>query len=276
MKPERPRVSVGIPVYNGETYIDKAIESVLAQTWADFELYIIDDASTDGTLGRVRRFGDSRLRIIRNSTKLGHEGNWNRVLREAKGEFIKLLPCDDVLHPDCLRKQVEIFDNPANSSVVLTCCSRNIIDANGRVLMKRSFKNKRGRIQGLQAVRECIRSGTNLIGEPGSVLMKTDNLSKAGVFSAINFYVIDLDLWARVLLHGDLFVLPEPLCSFRVASGSASIRVASSQSKDFMDFIGRLDRSGLYGVRPMDRRLGAMNALKNRLLRKLFYRFIRL
>ena len=274
MNPEHPRVSVGIPVYNGEKFIGTAIESVLTQTWADFELYVIDDASTDGTLDRVRRFNDPRLRIIINETNVGHEGNWNRVVREARGEFIKLLPCDDVLHPDCLRKQVEIFDNPANSSVVLTCCSRNIIDTNGRILIKRSFRNRRGRIQGLRAVRESVRSGTNLIGEPGAVLMKSDILPRAGLFSAANFYVIDLDLWARILLYGDLFVLPEPLCSFRVASGSASIRVASTQSRDFVAFIGRLARSGRYDLSPMDRRLGAINALKNRILRKVLYRFI--
>jgi len=274
MNLERPRVSVGIPAYNGEKYISTAVESVLAQTWADFELYVIDDASTDETLSKVRRYGDPRLRIINNEKNVGQEGNWNRVLREARGEFIKLLPQDDVLHPDCLRKQVEIFDNPANSSVVLTCCSRNIIDANGRILIKRSFRNRRGRIQGLQAVRESVRSGTNLIGEPGSVLMKSDILPRAGLFSAANFYVIDLDLWARILLYGDLFVLPEPLCSFRVASGSASIRVASTQSKDFVAFVGRLDRNGRYGLSPMDRRLGTINALKYRILRKVLYRFL--
>jgi glycosyltransferase involved in cell wall biosynthesis len=274
MNHEHPRVSVGIPAYNGERFIGAAVESVLAQTWADFELYVIDDASTDGTLGRVRRYSDPRLRILSNETNIGHEGNWNRVLREARGEFIKLLPQDDVLHPDCLRKQVELFDNPANSSVVLTCCSRNIIDANGRILIKRSFRNRRGRIQGLRAVRESLRSGTNLIGEPGAVLMKSDILHRAGLFSAADFYVIDLDLWARILLYGDLFVLPESLCSFRVAPGSASIRVASTQSQDFVAFIGRLDRSGRYDLSPMDRRLGAINALKNRILRKVLYRFI--
>lgn len=274
MNLERPRVSVGIPAYNGEKFIGTAVESVLAQTWVNFELYVIDDASTDGTLGKVRHFSDPRLRIISNETNVGQEGNWNRVLREARGEFIKLLPQDDILHPDCLRKQVDIFDNPANSSVVLTCCSRNIIDANGRILIKRSFRNKRGRIQGLRAVRESVRSGTNLIGEPASVLMKSDILPRAGLFSAANFYVIDLDLWARILLYGDLFVLPEPLCSFRVSSGSASIRVASTQSKDFVAFVGRLDRSGRYDLSPMDRRLGAINALKNRILRKVLYRFI--
>jgi len=274
MNPERPRVSVGIPAYNGEKFIATAVESVLAQTWADFELYVIDDASTDGTLGKVRRFSDPRLRIISNETNIGQEGNWNRVLREARGEFIKLLPQDDVLHPDCLRKQVEIFDNPANSSVVLTCCSRNIIDANGRVLIKRSFRNKRGRIQGVRAVRESVRSGTNLIGEPGSVLMKSDILPRAGLFNAVNFYVIDLDLWARILLYGDLFILPEHLCSFRVASGSASIRVASTQSKDFVAFVSRLEFSGRYDLSPIDRRLGTINALKYRILRKVLYRFL--
>jgi glycosyltransferase involved in cell wall biosynthesis len=274
MNLKRPRISVGIPAYNGEKYIGAAVESVLTQTWADFELYIIDDASTDETLDRVRCFNDPRFRIIANETNIGQEGNWNRVMKEARGEFIKLLPQDDVLHPDCLRKQIEIFDDPANDSVVLTCCSRSIIDADGRILTKRSFKNKNGRLRGLDAIHECARSGTNLIGEPGSVLMKTDILPQAGLFSAVNFYVIDLDLWARILLFGDLFIIPEPLCSFRVSPGSASIRVASTQSKDFADFIDRLESSGRYDLSPMDRRLGTINAWKNMMLRKLLYRIL--
>lgn len=104
--------------------------------------------------------------------------------------------------------------------------------------------------------------------------MKSDILPRAGLFNAANFYVIDLDLWARILLYGDLFILPEPLCSFRVASGSASIRVASTQSKDFVAFVGRLDRSGRYDLSPIDRRLGTINALKYRILRKVLYRFL--
>jgi glycosyltransferase involved in cell wall biosynthesis len=275
MNSGRPRVSVGIPAYNGSKFIETAIESVLAQSWDDFELYVIDDSSTDGTADKVRRIQDPRLRLSVNGRNVGQEANWNKVLRQARGEFIKLLPQDDVLDPDCLRRQIQVFDDPENSEVVLTCCARKIIDAKGRLIMKRSFKKTQGRIKGLRAVRRSIRSGTNLIGEPGAVLMRADLLPKTGLFDASDFYVIDLDLWVRFLLHGDLFIIPEPLCSFRVAPGSASIRVASTQSKDYRNFIAKLERTGLYGLSRMDRWLGIMNAWKNKAIRQVLYQIVR-
>lgn len=272
---DRPKVTVGIPAWNGERFIGAAVGSVLAQTYSDLELVVIDDASTDGTAAAIRRFHDPRLRVLANPANIGHEANWNRILREARGTYVKLLPQDDVLHPDCLKRQVQVLEDPENRPVVLVCCARNIIDADGRVLTRRSFKKRKGRLPGLRAVRECVRSGTNLIGEPGAVLMRADSLAQAGPFNAKDFYVVDLDLWARLLLQGDLFVLPEPLCSFRVASGSASIRVASTQSRDFVAFVDRLRNDGRYGLTRLDRLRAILNARRNMILRKLLYRFVR-
>jgi glycosyltransferase involved in cell wall biosynthesis len=88
MRKSNPKVSVCIPVYNCEAYLANTIRSVLAQSLTDFELVIIDNASTDRTAEIISGFEDPRLRSLRNEKNLGMMGNWNRCLEEARGEFI--------------------------------------------------------------------------------------------------------------------------------------------------------------------------------------------
>jgi len=275
MNAAAPRVSVCIPTYKGAESIGEAIRSVLGQSFADFELVVVDDCSTDGTVEAARAFADPRVRIITNLQNLGQRENWDKALAEARGEFFKLLPQDDFLYPDCLRRQVEIFDDPANAAVTLVCSARNIVDRQGRVLMKRAYGNKRGRVDGRQAVRDCVRAGTNLIGEPGAVLMRTEFARKVGRFDDTNFYVLDLDYWSRALVEGDLYVVPETLAAFRVAAGSASVRIAASQSRDFRSFIDRLKNDGRFGIRSRDVAIGKARSLSNMVLRRIVYKWKR-
>jgi len=272
MSPAAPRVSVCIPAYNGEEFIEEAIRSVLGQSFGDFDLVVIDDGSMDGTVDVARGFSDPRIRIIVNPRNLGQGENWNKALDEARGEYFKLLPQDDFLYPDCLRRQIEVFDDAANSGVALVCGARNIVDRKGRVLMKRSFGRKRGRVDGRRAVRDCVRAGTNLIGEPGAVLIRTDFARKVGRFDDANFYVLDLDFWSRGLLVGDLDIIPEVLAAFRVAAGSASVRIARSQSRDFRSFIEKLGKDDRFGIRAYDRVIGKARSFANMALRRMIYR----
>jgi len=268
-----PRISVCIPAYNGAEFIGEAIRSVLGQSFGDFELVVVDDASTDGTVEAARAFADPRIRIVVNPRNLGQRENWDRALAEARGEFFKLLPQDDFLYPDGLRKQVEAFDDPANAGVALVSGARQIVDRSGRVLMKRAYGRKRGRVDGRRAVRDCIRAGTNLIGEPAAVLMRTDLARYLGPFDDRELYVIDLDFWSRALLKGDLFVLPEAVAAFRVAAGSASIRIARSQSRDFRRFIDRLGDDARFGIGPGDRLIGKARSQANMAARRVLYKW---
>jgi glycosyltransferase involved in cell wall biosynthesis len=270
-----PRISVCIPAYNGAEFIGEAIRSVLGQNFGDLELVIIDDGSTDGTVDVARGFDDPRVRLIVNPQNLGQRENWDKALDEARGEFFKLLPQDDFLYPDCLRRQVEVFDDPANTGVTLVCGARNIVDRRGHILMKRPYGKKRGRIDGRRAVRDCVRAGTNLIGEPAAVLIRAEFARKVGRFDDTNFYVLDLDFWSRALAEGDLYVVPEVLAAFRVAAGSASVRIAKSQSRDFRDFIDRLSRDDRFGIRARDKAIGKARSLSNMTLRRIIYKWER-
>src|SRR5437667_3511518 len=87
-----PAVSVCIPAYRGAAHIGEAIESVLAQSFADFELVVVDDASRDDTAAVVARYRDPRIRFLRNERNAGVQANWNRCLELARGRYFKPLP----------------------------------------------------------------------------------------------------------------------------------------------------------------------------------------
>ena len=130
-------VSVCIPTYQGAAYLGQAIDSVLTQSFGDFELVVVDNHSTDGTEELVAAYSDSRIRFFRNERNLGAEANWNRCLAEARGTYIKLLPHDDLLAPDCLRQQVAALER--DQRLALAFCARTVLDGAGRPLMQRGY-----------------------------------------------------------------------------------------------------------------------------------------
>ncbi len=119
-----PTVSILIPVYNRKQYLSECIQSALNQTFTDFEIVLVDNASTDGTWELCKQFAarDSRVRIFRNETNLGPVRNWRRCAEEARGRFAKLLFSDDLLLPDCLMVMVAELADPAVSFVY--CAAR--------------------------------------------------------------------------------------------------------------------------------------------------------
>ncbi|MEL6914285.1 MAG: glycosyltransferase family A protein [Pseudomonadota bacterium] len=108
---ERPAVSVVLPVHNRETLVGRAIESVLAQDLADFELLVIDDCSTDGTVAAVERYtADARVRLVRNETNLGPSGARNRGIELARGRYIAFQDSDDRWFPEKLAIQIAALE----------------------------------------------------------------------------------------------------------------------------------------------------------------------
>lgn len=262
-------VSVCIPTYQGAAYLGQAIDSVLAQTLGDFELLVVDNHSTDGTEELVARYTDPRLRFLRNERNLGAEANWNRCLAEARGTYIKLLPHDDLLAPDCLRQQVAALEADREGRLALAFCARTVMDGAGRPLMVRGYRRAGGDgpVPGPQLRRQCLRRGTNLLGEPGAVLFRRSLAQRVGGFDGEIGYVIDLDYWFRLLQHGDAWYSAAPLASFRVTAGSWSAQVGRKQGEAFRRFLHKV------GARGIDLLAGSLMARVNNLLRMAFYRF---
>lgn len=273
--PRKPLVSVAIPTYRGAKTIGTAIESVLDQTLADFELIVIDDASSDKTLQIISTYTDSRIRFYQNTHNLGHAANWNRCLNLASGRYFKLLPHDDVLRKDCLEKQVAILEKDVAQELSLVFCARTIINSrNHGIMVRRWSRVARGQLSSAAIVRRCMRYGTNLIGEPGAVMFRRSLVSTVGYFDATNPYVIDLDYWFRLLAHGDAFYDPDTLVAFRVTRQSWSYTIRRQQSSDFTQMIRRLSLRNLIHPTLFDVLSAAVATKLNSLLRYIIYKFI--
>jgi glycosyltransferase involved in cell wall biosynthesis len=270
-----PAVSVCVPSYRGAPHIAATIDSVLAQTFADFELLIVDDDSPDETARVVARYADPRIRLFRNERNIGAQGNWNRCLQLARGRYLKLLPQDDLLAADCLARQLAVLEDDRSQRLALVFCARAIIDGKGRTLMSRGYPSRRGGlIPSRSVILSCLRRGTNLIGEPGAVLFRTELARRVGGFDASIGYVVDLDYWFRLLLQGDAYYLPDTLASFRISRGSWSIAIGSRQSAEFRHFVAKVAANPVFGVSAVDAAAGKLMARLNTMLRLLLYRMV--
>src|SRR4051794_35037429 len=226
-----PRVSVVIPAYDNESHVRQTMRSVLGQTFPDFEVVVADHGSTDGTWQALQEFtGDPRVRLLSTPPGGGAERNWNRVSREARGELVKLVCGDDLLAPQLLEKQVAELDRH-DVGVVMVASPRDIVDASGRtVLHSLGLGGLRGRVPGRQAIRRSVLRGANIFGEPCCVLLRRTALEAVGWWHGEPGYLIDQATYCRLLLHGDLATVPEPLAAFRVSAGQLSVELAREQS----------------------------------------------
>jgi len=268
-----PLVSVILPTYRPEAHIDDAVASVLAQTLGDFELIIGDDCSDDGTAESLTRFTDPRIRLLPSDRRLGMAGNWNRCLSAARGRFIKVLPHDDVIAPNCLAEQVAALSAAHAHDLAFAFCARTIIDAEGRALFDRGFPSRQaGSVPESVIVRACMRSAANPIGEPGAVLFRRADLDTVGHFDGSLPFVVDVDFWLRLLVGRSAYYDPRPLASFRISHGSYSVQHRVRQATQQREFLARLAARSSPPIPATDRALGALRASLNPWLRWVVYR----
>ena len=221
-----PKVSVCLPVYNGERFLANAIESVSAQTYSDFELIIADDGSKDRSVEIIQSWQnrDNRIKFVRNESNLGLFKNYNRCLDLAQGEYIKTFAQDDLLHPECLSKMVDVLDN--HPSVKLVTSMRILIDSNGESIKSQRapspeqvFPTNRV-IAGNEVLQRCLDPLINYIGEPVAVGFRKECVGEG--FDSRFHHVGDIEYWLRILLLGDCFVLPGVYSYFRCHDHSRS------------------------------------------------------
>ena len=213
-----PRVSIGLPVYNGERYISETLDSLLAQTFQDFELIICDNASGDRTDQICRRYAakDGRIRYFRNSTNLGAAKNYRLAFELATGEYFRWANCDDLFAPTSLECCVEVLDREL--SVILSYPKTKLIDEWGHMISEyednldiRSTKASERFIQ------VCERIG--LINVCYG-LVRANTLRKTRLIRSHPGG--DIPLVAELALYGKFWEIPEFLFYRRLHSGATS------------------------------------------------------
>lgn len=198
-----PKISIIMPTYNCAQYIRSAVESVLKQTYQDYELMIVDDGSEDETASTVSPYLGPKVHYIR----LEHQGiahARNHALRESSAPFIAFLDADDVWVSDKLAKQMTVFQNP---EVDICYTGHTLIDHEDRVTRTPAFKAYRGKVT-KQIFYDNFMPAS-------SVMLKRECLAKSGGFDETLTRSEDWDLWLRLSVFCFIDYAAEPLLFYR-------------------------------------------------------------
>jgi glycosyltransferase involved in cell wall biosynthesis len=235
----KPRVSIGMPVYNSERYVAEAIESHLRQTFRDFELVITDNSSTDrsGDICRAYAARDPRIRYHLNRENVGAGGNFCRCFALSQGDYFRWTPSDDVVGPELLELCLEVLER--DPSVVLAYPRTRLIDGEGRILQ--DYDENLHVTDGSPSVRfkKVVRNLRLCNVQYG--LVRRDVLARTGLMRS--YTGGDIPLIHELSLYGKFYEVPEHLFYRRMHEGAAS---AMKDEKDVMTLYDPKKRDTLF------------------------------
>jgi glycosyltransferase involved in cell wall biosynthesis len=235
LKPEA-HVSVVIPAHNSAPTIERALNSVFAQSFAPSEIVVVDDCSTDETATIVERYGDQGVRLVRLAERSGAAGARNAGIRAATSEYIAFLDSDDEWRPEKLEKQVQLIaDDP---SLSLVSCASNLISSTGKDLG--DIYNGHIPTVGSDAWKALLVS--NFIATP-TVIARREQLLSLGCFDCSLKIGEDQDMWIRLALAGGVGYVHESLVRVHERENSLSNWVLEDQLYYTLPMIDRHIRS---------------------------------
>lgn len=228
------RISVALPVRNGSDYLREALDSILAQDHADFELVVSDNASTDETPAILAEYGrrDSRVRAFRTERLIPQAENVNRAVALSSEPWVKLFCHDDLMHPGCLGSLVAELDRGVDDRVGLIGHGEEWLFANGY---------RYGRYSAEEAVEPLRFSGSEYLrrmltfGEPtplpalSNALVRREAWKSSGGFDG-SYVHFDIFLWARLLLEWDYIYLPRVLITYRIHGSQVAVAARKNLS----------------------------------------------
>lgn len=237
----RPLISVVTPVYNTAAYLAECIESVLAQTYGDFEYVIVDNRSTDGSYDIAAGYaaGDARIRLFTNPEFLDQLANFNGALERTNpaAKYIKFALADDVLFPECLARMIAVAEQERSAGLIAAYY------LHGEELAGAGVPRGRECMNGLDACRLMLAGGRYMLGSPTSVLYRADLLRQRRHGFTPGRLHADTELAYEILIEHDLGFVHQVLSFIRTDNASISTRV-----KDFrphqLDRLIRVERYG--------------------------------
>jgi glycosyltransferase involved in cell wall biosynthesis len=218
---DSPKISIGLPVFNGQQYLDEAVASIMSQTYSNFELIIADNCSTDDSLAIAKRWQeiDHRIKVIESPTNLGAAPNFNRVFAAAEGELFKWAPCDDLIEPDFLQKCIDRMENAPETVLVYSDAIK--IDAEGnalRPIYDSEMNLKTDSPDPLVRFRDLVLYDHSCIAVFG--LIRSDALKKTGLIGS--YVASDRVLLAQLGLLGPFSRIEQPLIRHREHTGRST------------------------------------------------------
>lgn len=242
MNDSAPAISVLMPMRNGQPFLAEAIDSILNQTFQDWEFVIVDNCSTDGSAEYAleRAATEPRIKVLRNDTNVGITYSLNRGLEACRGEWVARIDCDDRAMPERLERQLGFVR--ANPDVVVLSCFANYINAAG----ERIGRGPHDLISHDAYRRAMDRNEVIGILHPGA-LIKREAFATVGTYRTEYEPAEDTDLWNRLSEAGVVMVLPEYLMDYRLHSGSIVARQMrlGHLKREWVSVCMRSRRSGL-------------------------------
>jgi glycosyltransferase involved in cell wall biosynthesis len=227
-----PRVSICMPVYNGEGFVAQSLDSILAQTFGDYELHISDNASTDATADICRGYAarDARIRYQRNDVNLGPNRNFNLLVQRARGAYFKLANADDLCAPDLLAQCVTVLDREPD--VILCYARTRLIDAEGNWL---GDYDDNLELRSPSAVTRFINTVANKSGLVNVLqgLIRSDELRNTGLLAC--HPGADKILLAELALRGQFHEIPDRLFFRRLHAAASSALKTPEEQQYFVD-----------------------------------------
>ncbi|KKD39484.1 glycosyltransferase family 2 protein [Limnoraphis robusta] len=216
-----PQISIIIPVYNGATTIQATIDSVLAQTFSDFELIIVDDGSTDDTLKIISQYGDPRIQVV-SSSHAGAAATRNRGLKQASGEYIAFLDADDLWTPDKLEAQLNALQTHLEAAVAYSWT--DFIDEAGSWRQAGRHRTVNGEAYAAMLLYNFIESGSN-------PLIRRDALNTVGGFDESLTGGQDWDLYLRLAARYLFVNVPKVQILYRIRDNSISANITRQEQQ---------------------------------------------
>jgi len=192
--------------------LDTTLRSILSQD-VDFELVVLDNASSDDTRAIAESFDDPRVRIFSNDAVLKIGDNWNRVIRLSTGRLVKVVCADDILVPGALAAQLEVMDDP---SVAITSAKFEVIDMAGKVIETQlGLRGLEGLNTPRTVMREIVRHGPAEFGPTAAAMFRREHFDKVGGIRGDLVFPMDVDLFGRVSTFGMFFGMHDVAAAWR-------------------------------------------------------------
>lgn len=218
---DQPTATIAIPTYNRSALLKISLDSVLSQTYSNFTVLVLDNASSDNTKDVVNSFSDPRIRYIRNDQNIGQMENWNLAIALNQSPFLCILQDDDLLRTGFLEASLESLEN--NPSAAFSYTLVDYIDGDGKRLRVQEEPDvSPGLLDGAQFL-HLIAKGCPCTIAASSVLMRASSLRRAGVFDSAHCkHTYDRNLYYRLASYFDLYFIPQALAQVRLHASQAS------------------------------------------------------
>jgi glycosyltransferase involved in cell wall biosynthesis len=235
----RPKVSVCVPVYNTVKYIKEAIDSILNQSYNEFELVIVDNCSTDGTSEILRTYHDSRIRLFRNECTVSVPKNWNKCLEYAEGDYVAIYHADDIYYPNIVEEEAAVLDKYPDVGAVFAFADYLYMEKipNREMVMPNIFKEIN--IYDAKETINLVMRYASIFFCP-TVMMRKSIIARVGGYNDHDYkWTFDLDMWLKLSRKSKLCIINKRLMKYRISASQGSSGFEASGHREHYKAVDR-------------------------------------